>query len=186
MRWTLIQNPKSKMHLSVRTGTHEAQFATEAPQLKEGQPDIRQPEAGDRPPQEVVARDARKQRVVTHKIIPGPERNPREDKQKHANLEAEHDVHDRQQAIHLIDRSGISVSGKSIGVTPAAAGGLSGLLLELADLVRHSAEVDILAIDLSKSLQGIAGIAGLLVRHAQIILQGHERLLVEAGCLQRT
>src|SRR5271169_3874121 len=109
----------------VRTRTNKAQFATEAPHFKESQPDIRQPEAGDRPPQEVVARDARKPRIVTDEIILGPERNPREDKQKHANLEAEHDVHDRQQAIHLFGRSGISVSGKAMGAAPVAAGGMS-------------------------------------------------------------
>src|SRR5208282_216393 len=79
----------------VRPGTHETQVTAKAPRFEEGQPDVRQPEAGDGSAQEVVVRDARKQRVVAHKVILRPEGNPGEDKQEHSQLEAEDDVHDR-------------------------------------------------------------------------------------------
>jgi len=48
--------------------------------------------------------------------------------------------------------------------------GLSGLLLEFAYLLRDVAEINILAINLGKSLECIAGIASLFIGQAQIVL----------------
>lgn len=80
----------------------ETQLAAKAPRLKDGKPNIRQPESGNRPAQEVIPGDARKKRVMTDKIILGPERDPWQNEQKHANLEAEHDVDDSKEATHSL------------------------------------------------------------------------------------
>lgn len=88
------------MLLSLRSRVHETQFPAKSPHFKESEPNIRQPNSRDCPAEEVVVGDARDQCIVADKVILGPDRDPREDKQKHTDLEAKHDVHDRQEAAH--------------------------------------------------------------------------------------
>lgn len=76
-----------------------------------------------------------KQRIVTHKVIFGPEGNPRKDEKEYAHLKTEHDIDDGEEAIHQFSRSGSQAAGKVMGLPPAVT---DGLTLKLSAEVRES------------------------------------------------
>jgi len=73
----------------------------ELPNLMKRQPDISQTEAGNRPAEEIVARDARNRRIVVNEIVITPIRRPGEDEEENPQFQTKHDVYDVQQFTHV-------------------------------------------------------------------------------------
>ena len=73
----------------------------ESPYLINGQPDIRQPKARNRPAQEIISRNPRHQRIVTHEIVFPPQRNPGQDEEKDPQFQTKYNIDDGQQSAHV-------------------------------------------------------------------------------------
>ena len=71
----------------------------------DGEPDVGQAEAGNRPAEKVIEGDGRNPSVRHDKMITGPDGNPGQDEEEHPQLEAEKDVEDEEGSVHLKVRS---------------------------------------------------------------------------------
>jgi hypothetical protein len=65
----------------------------EPPDFVNRQPDISQSEAGNRSAEEIIARDARNQRIVVNEIVLTPHGCPGEDKKENPQFQAKYDVY---------------------------------------------------------------------------------------------
>jgi len=73
----------------------------ELPNLMKRQPDISQSEPGNRPAEEIIARDAQNHWIVVSEIVLTPVRRPGEDEEENPQFQTEHDVYDVQQSTHV-------------------------------------------------------------------------------------
>ena len=71
----------------------------------DGEPDIGQAEAGNRPADKVIEGDGGDPSVPRDEMIIGPDGEPRQDEEEHSQLKAEKDVEDEEGSMHLQVRS---------------------------------------------------------------------------------
>ena len=81
----------------------------------DGEPDIGQAEAGNRPADKVIEGDGGDPSVPRDEMIIGPDGDPRQDEEEHPQLEAEKDVEDEEGSVHLqVQSVSLAFSGPSL------------------------------------------------------------------------
>lgn len=83
----------------------QTEVLAQAPHFMDGEPDVGQAEAGNRPANIVIEGNGGNPCVRHHEVIIGPDRNPGQDEEEHSQLEAEKDVEDEEGSVHLQVRS---------------------------------------------------------------------------------